>query len=95
MVRPKMKILILGLFALVTLLGCRRSEEKIGNKIIEQIECYRMETGRLPENLSEMGIKESEEGPYYQLKTDSTYILWYGTTLGESVIYDSERKEWK
>ena len=28
-------------------------------------------------------------------ESDSTYILWYGTSLGESVTYDSETRRWR
>lgn len=91
-----MKIIIVSLFVLVTLLGCRHSEEKIGNEIIDQIESYQTKNGRLPDDLSQIGIKETEEGPiYYEKKTATTYKLWYGTTVGESVTYDSDTKSWR
>jgi hypothetical protein len=78
------------------LLGCSPSKQKIGDQVLEQVEAFRRTNGRLPANLTEIGIKETEEGPiYYQQKTTSTYTLWYGTTLGESVTYDSEIRKWR
>lgn len=68
----------------------------MGNKVIEKIENYRVENGHLPLNLTSIGIKETEQGPiYYEKKTDSTYIVWYGLKIGESRIYNSIDKKWK
>jgi hypothetical protein len=42
-----------------------------------------------------MGLEDSESGPvYYQKTTDSTYIVWFGTVLGESATYKSSTKKW-
>ena len=77
---------------------CGNSDERIkaGNEIIGKIEDFRKEKGRLPVSLSEIGIEEKEEGPiYYDRKSETRYILWFGTSLGESVTYDSETKKWE
>jgi hypothetical protein len=40
-------------------------------------------------------MKETENGPiYYKKESDTEYVVWFGTQLGESVTYDSETKEW-
>jgi hypothetical protein len=46
--------------------------------------------------MSELGIKEEMDGPFYYEKNDITnsYLVWYGTILGESVTYDSTTKKW-
>ena len=77
--------------------GCG-STEKIakGNEAAAKIEKFRNEKGRLPNSLSETGIVETEAGPiYYRKESESKYILWFGKELGESVVYDSETKQWK
>jgi hypothetical protein len=66
-----------------------------GNKIVAKIELFKKENDRLPLSLSELGIKEKEEGPiYYEKKSNSNYILWFGAELGESVTYDSSANKW-
>jgi len=74
----------------------RDSRIKTGNEIINKIESFRKEKGRTPISLSEIGVEEKEEGPiYYQRKDETRYILWFGKELGESVVYDSEKKKWE
>lgn len=70
--------------------------EKKGNEIISQIESFRLEKGALPNSLRDLGLEEKLEGPlYYRRLDDTRYELWYGTTLGESVTYDSNRRSWQ
>ena len=67
-----------------------------GNEIAAKVEKFKNENGKLPDALSEIGVKETESGPiYYRKESESKYILWFGKELGESVIYDSETKQWK
>jgi hypothetical protein len=69
---------------------------KQGNNVVLRVEKFKTDKGRLPNNLTEIGIVETESGPiYYEKKTESKFILWFGKELGESMIYDSETKEWK
>lgn len=69
---------------------------KQGNEVVAKVEYFRSEKGRLPDSLSEVGIAETESGPiYYQKKSESKYILWFGKELGESKTYDSDTKQWK
>jgi hypothetical protein len=90
-----------ALFILVVILiafgiSCSNSKRTEGAKIIEKIEKFKTHENRLPKSLTEIGIADSEEGPvYYKQIGDSHYQLWYGAALGESVIYDSDRKTWK
>lgn len=88
---------ILGLF--LTLCSCGSnfmvSKKNEGNEIIAKIELFKEENGRLPSSLSELGIKEKEEGPiHYEQKDNSNYILWFGAELGESVTYDRSTDKW-
>ena len=73
----------------------RKARIREGNEIVTKIESFRRDKGRLPDTLSEIGIKEKEEGSfYYEKKSEVKYVLWFGTTLGESVTYDSETRKW-
>ncbi len=96
-----LKILGLVLVAFIAFyfLYLRNSYErkmiKDGNKIIAQIENYRVQKGYLPESLNEIGIEELESGPHYYDVWDSiNYTLYFGTSLGESMTYYSDTKKW-
>ena len=96
----KFKLIITILLALISgSLSCNLKEKnkiKTGNEIVNKIENFKKDKGKLPETLSETGIEEKEEGPiYYRKQHETKYILWFGTTLGESVTYNSDTKEWK
>ncbi|QQS41431.1 MAG: hypothetical protein IPM63_00315 [Acidobacteriota bacterium] len=67
-----------------------------GDDLIVKIEEFRANNGRLPEDLAELGIEERLEGPVFYEKIGSdSYEVWYGTSLGESMIYDSKDREWR
>ncbi len=72
------------------------SKRSQGEVVIQKIEAFRAHQKRLPRSLTDVGVRESEDGPvYYRQITDTRYEVWYGTSLGESVTYDSERKTWE
>ncbi len=67
-----------------------------GKEIVAKIEAYRSKKGKLPESLTALGIEEKMEGPVHYVKRDSVnYYVWFGTTLGESYTYDSNKKKWE
>ncbi len=71
------------------------SNKKEGNKIIAQIEGYKLQHGKLPASLSDIGVEEKMEGPiYYGLEDDNGYYVYFGTTLGESTTYHSSTRKW-
>ncbi len=90
-----MKPIILSfIFALCIFSSCD-DKQSIAGETILKIERYKARTGHLPKNLTPIGIKETEEGPvYYEKQTDSTYIVRYGLSLGESSTYNSATKTW-
>jgi regulatory protein YycI of two-component signal transduction system YycFG len=93
-----MVIIVIGI--LVFVFYMRKEEEnslhELGKITIQKIENFRDNNKRLPNSLSELGIIEKEEGPIYYSKIDSNrYVIWFGTTLGESQTYDSEKRNWK
>ena len=62
-----------------------------------KVESFKAENGRLPNNLRELGLPESEEGPlFYDKRKDGiNYTVWFsGSTLGESTSYSSEDRVW-
>jgi hypothetical protein len=69
-------------------------EFRAGNKIISRIDTYRNTHGRLPESLNEIGISDSD-GVYYQKSGSNDFVVWFGTSLGESETYDSHTKKWQ
>ena len=88
-------IVLVSSCSTIASLGCY-SKRRQSEAVIQKIENFRKKHHRLPESLSEMGIPESEEGPIYYRKVDETkYRVRFGTTLGESVIYDSDKRFWE
>ena len=70
------------------------SHAKRANEVITAVDSFRSRTGSLPDNLEELGFKDPESlEVYYQKKNESSYVVWFGTTLGESAIYESSTKE--
>jgi hypothetical protein len=62
--------------------------------IISRVETYRNTQGRLPEALDEIGIGDPDVRVYYKKTGNSDYIVWFGTSLGESETYDSHTRKW-
>lgn len=87
------------LLMLLCLGSCESREQRLmdeGDLLVERIEIFNKENGRLPESLTEMGIEEKMEGPlYYQKEGEDQFIVSFGLTLGESMIYRSETGEWR
>ncbi|TNE52860.1 MAG: hypothetical protein EP338_13815 [Bacteroidetes bacterium] len=73
--------------------SCQR--QRYAEKLIERIEDFQQIHQRLPNSVRELGFKESEQSKAYYEKTgDHQYQVWYGTSLGRSMVYRSERKKW-
>jgi hypothetical protein len=76
-------------------LACSPSKRDLASAIVPKVEEFRQKHGRLPNDLSEMGIAEEDEScPCYCKTSNKDFIVWYGTTLGESDTYDSRTKKW-
>ena len=87
---------ILYLMVLINIVSCKDVKFEYSLQLIEQIEQYKKEKKKLPLNLDEIGIQEKENSPaFYEKESDSTYIIWYGTTLGESKTYYSKSQKWE
>jgi hypothetical protein len=94
--RQKYKILISVLLLFATYsCSIENDREKYAELIIEKVKYFKKEKNRLPKNVSEIGLVELENSKaFYEKKTDSTYIVWFGLSLGESKTYNSTTKEW-
>jgi hypothetical protein len=86
------KILVLS----ILISSCTDKREKIGEAINLKTVQYKKSNGRLPDGLNDIGIEEKMEGPiYFRKQTDSTFIIYYGGTLGESIVSYPLTKQWK
>jgi len=95
----KMKtiIKILTIILLFGLYSCEFNNERqeYAKILIEKVETFRKENNRLPKDVSELGLTEKMDSPaFYQMQTDSTYMVWYGLSVGESKVYRSLTKKW-
>src|SRR5258706_14513597 len=82
----------------VGLIGCNHAEQRLGEQVVAKVEKFRQVNGRLPESLQEIGIEVkslSDPPVYYEKKRSDHYIVWYGLSLGESMVYDSQTKQWE
>jgi hypothetical protein len=76
--------------------NCADPKQAMGDRTVQLIDKFVGEHQRLPNDLSELGVKDVEEGPiYYRKEGEREYIVWYGTRLGSSVVYDSKTKRWR
>jgi len=73
-----------------------RGEIRSGNKLVSRIESYRVAHGHLPSIQSELGADATEQDRiYYEKCSETRYVVWFGTELGESMSYDSGSGVWK
>jgi hypothetical protein len=80
----------------VLIISCRNQEIELGNMAISKIEMFKKKNGKLPDQLADLGIKETEQGPIYYEKRDSVnYTVSFGNSMGESIIYYSDSKKWE
>ena len=90
-------IKILTLVLLFGLYSCEFNNERqdYAEMLIEKIETFKTKNNRLPKDLSELGLIEKMDSPaFYQIQTDSTYMVWFGLSIGESKVYRSATKKW-
>ena len=68
---------------------------KRGDELINKIELYRKQYNMLPEDISELGVKESmSDGPYYEKQDSMHYVVFFTIGFDESKVYSSETKKW-
>lgn len=83
---------------LIMVVGCDNAENKLikqGDELVLKIEKYKEEKGHLPNSIEDVGLNETMEGPLFYVRMDSVnFMVYFGTSLGESMIYYSDTKEW-
>ncbi len=90
----KIFTVILGVF-LIFSCDSSTDREEYAEMIIEKVDQFENENDRLPNDVREIGLTEMEDSPaYYEKTSDSTYRVWYGLSLGESKIFNSQTQEW-
>jgi hypothetical protein len=65
-----------------------------GNQIVSSIESFRARSGHLPESLSPAQISDEDQSRFSYESCGDRYVLWFGTTLGKSMAYDSADQKW-
>ena len=91
---------------LVFLSGCdiNPSKAELDNAkvFIDEIEKHLKTNSKVPTNedaweiMKSLGLRADEQcRPCYQKESDNSYIVYFGTTLGESYVYDSKSKSWE
>jgi hypothetical protein len=72
-----------------------RGQIRRANHLITQVESYRNTHGRLPSAISEVpGETAVQDRTFYERCSDARYVVWFGTTLGHSMSYDSATRNW-
>ena len=70
---------------------------KDAQNTVAAIEAYRSEHHKLPSSIAEVAPQfNSEAGPvYYEQSENDQYLVHFGTSLGESFVYDSSSGKWQ
>ncbi len=64
-------------------------------QLVEEVENFKRLQNRLPEERELNPLVSELESVYYQKEDSNSYIVCYGTSLGESKIFDSNTKSWR
>lgn len=74
----------------------KNNYQKRGAFLIDKIENFRQIEKRLPNSVEELGLEEPmNSGPYYERKDCENYVIFFTIGFDETLIYYSDRKEWK
>lgn len=73
----------------------RWSHYSKGNKMISRIETFRLDHGRLPDTLEEIGMGDPDLDIFYKKIRDDQYEVWFGVSLDISEVYDSRTRKWE
>ncbi|WP_276168314.1 hypothetical protein [Zobellia alginiliquefaciens] len=88
---------ILTIVLLIGLYSCefKNDRKEYAEMLIEKVEKFKKINNRLPKDVTELGLTEKMNSPaFYQMETDSTYMVWYGLSVGESKVFRSSTKKW-
>ncbi|MGY6648252.1 hypothetical protein [Wenyingzhuangia sp. IMCC45574] len=89
------KVVILIFFTGLYSCEFKNERHEYAEMLIEKVEAFKKINNRLPKDVTEIGLVEEMDSPaFYQIETDSTYMVYYGLSLGESNTYKSSTKDW-
>src|SRR5690554_4678450 len=89
-------IILIFSFLLSSCCGLLCERKKHAEMIIEKVEAYRQQTGKLPEKVTELGTDDKQDHLSFYLKiSEDEYEVWYGLGLGTSKTYNSKTKKWR
>jgi len=73
-----------------------RNYKAKGKQLIEKVEKYKKEYGKLPESTSDLGVQaEMGEGPYYEKLDSTNYTVYFNIGFDNTLMYHSDTGEWK
>jgi len=88
-------VLVLAGFGYFLLAGWN-GDVRQGNVLALRVKSFRQTRGRLPESFKEVGVTTAEEDKFFYEKCDERrFVIWFGTSLGESMPYDSSSDTWR
>ncbi|MFZ1083862.1 MAG: hypothetical protein WAN35_02720 [Terracidiphilus sp.] len=80
---------------LIFLFGCGPSRKDEAEDLVRKVEAYQLRHAQLPASQDDLGISENQdEQAFYRREDEHHFIVWYGTTLGHSIVYDSITRKW-
>ncbi|PVW11406.1 hypothetical protein DDV96_15765 [Marixanthomonas spongiae] len=95
--KMKSVIKILTIVLLIGIYNCefKNDRQEYAEMLIEKVEKFKKTNNRLPKDVTELGLNEKIDSPaFYEMETDSTYIVWYGLSVGVSKVFKSSTKKW-
>lgn len=98
LVRMNIILNFLAIFSFLGLIGCSdvfSEKHQYAENLILKVEDFKEKEGRLPNDLSEIHLKEAEDSPaFYQKIDDNSFEVWYAIGF-ESKVYNSITKQWR
>ena len=101
-IKLKIYYLIISIISFF-IIGCNSDTDntiKDYNVIVKKIDYFQNTYSRLPNDeefnkiIKELGYKGDESCPCYNKVSENEYDLWFGLSLGESMVYNSKTKQW-
>ncbi|MCP3922797.1 MAG: hypothetical protein GY714_09455 [Desulfobacterales bacterium] len=77
-----------------------QSEMDKSKNLIKVIEKFKVQFNRVPDNsevyglMKKIGLSPDESCPCYYKENESTYTVYFGSVLGNSIAYNSVTRRW-
>lgn len=70
---------------------------KKGNVVVEKVEKYRQNNGKLPKSLEDIGIKEEDgvDAIFYDIQSENNYTISFVMSIDYNKTYYSDTKQWE